>query len=76
MLSRIRHDGKNHCRLLKSSTLMRIVVPVLTHRSDVYERSILTTVHPKTTQRNYGSYEESHGSIQKKLYNPKRKLYV
>ena len=39
MPSRIRHDEKNHRRLLKSSNLMRIVVPVLTHRSDGYQRS-------------------------------------
>ena len=56
---------KNHRRLINLSILTRIVVLVLTNRFNSYERSITTTIHPKIIQRNYETYKQSRGSIQR-----------
>ena len=67
------NDGMNYRRILKSSTLTRIMVPVnasvLTNTKDVF----LLPYIQKTMQRNYGSYKKSYGSIQKTYTTQKKK---
>ena len=41
----------NHRRHINSLIPTRIVVPVLTYRFNGYKRTILTIIHPETTQQ-------------------------
>ena len=55
----------NHRQLMNLSIPTRIVVLVLTLRFNSYKGSIPTTIHQKFMQRNYESYKELHGSLQR-----------